>query len=137
MGTRSVIRVHTLDKKSIVLVALYQQFDGYFDSVGEELRQFLDGFMIVNGIPPDNTFEKCANGMGCLAAQIVKHFKSTIGGAYIVPADQEEEFNYDVYIKNGKLCLDGEGHDEKKKFKIKSEVHPYYKISITKNNPRA
>lgn len=121
MGTRSITRVHASDKKSPVLVAIYQQFDGYFEGVGERLQEFLDGFVVVNGFGLSNP-KKCANGMGCLAAQLINRFKSGVGGTYIVPVDSEEEFNYDIYIENGKLCLDGEGYDEEKKFKIESKV---------------
>jgi hypothetical protein len=51
--------------------------DGYPDGHGQELADFLDGFKIVNGISTeDRDFPKVANGMGCLAAQVIAHFKT-------------------------------------------------------------
>jgi hypothetical protein len=128
MGTRSVTRVHDGDKKSPVLVAIYQQYDGYFEGVGENIQSFLKGMVVVNGISND-TPEKAANGMGCLAAQLVKFLKAGIGGTYIVPIDQTEEFNYDIYLlKNGKLALEGEcEYDKSKKKKFNLNGKPNQK----------
>ncbi len=127
MGTRSVTKIHVGDKNSDVLVAIYQQLDGYFEGVGEKLQNFLDGYAIVNGIGI-NTPKKSANGMGCLAAQLVKYLKDRIGGTYITTKDDVEDYVYDIYLRNGKLCLSGEGGGKTKKFKIKSTVDEYYKI---------
>ncbi len=43
-----------------------------------------------------------ANGMGCLAAQVIEHFKSEagVGGIYMVPLDNgAEEYNYHLYAR--------------------------------------
>lgn len=122
MGTRSVTRVHEGSKTSPVLVAIYKQMGGYYEDLGEELQEFLNGYTIVNGISV-NTPEKAANGMGCLAAQLIKHFKKDIGGIYITSSDDQQEFNYDIFIKNGKLCLEGSDDNTTKKFKLKSTVN--------------
>jgi hypothetical protein len=120
MGTRSVTRIHINDINSPILVAIYQQFDGYFEGVGDELKNFLDGYVIINGIGV-NIPEKSANGMGCLAAQLIKYLKTDIGGTYIVPTHQEEEYLYDIFIKNNDLCLTGKSRDgeENKVFELK------------------
>lgn len=57
---------------------MYRQYDGYPSGHGQELADYLKTFRITNGISGDpiNT----ANGMACLAAQIVAHFKG--GGAF-------------------------------------------------------
>lgn len=127
MGTRSITRVHDRDIDSNVLVAIYQQCDGYFEGVGEELQKFLDGYTIVNGIGV-NTPEKAANGMGCLAAQLVKHLKNGMGGTYITSPDDTEEFMYDIFLHKGKLRLTGRGCGNIKKFKIKSDVSSWYRL---------
>lgn len=117
MGTRSLTRIYDGDKKSPVLVAIYQQFDGYFEGVGEDLQQFLKGMVIVNGIGSDTT-KKIANGMGCLAAQVIKHLKDRVGGTYITSKDNEQEYNYDIYLNDKKLVLEGEGGGETKIFDL-------------------
>lgn len=124
MGTRSITRVHCTDKKSPCLVKMYRQMDGYFDGMGQDLADFLDGFTIVKGFG-SSTPEKAANGMECLAAQLVKHFKDGIGGIYLT-VQNTEEYIYDIYIKDGKLKLDGVcSWDKKRKsFKINSTVMP-------------
>jgi hypothetical protein len=97
MGTRCLTRV--FDFKGAEIICLYRQFDGYPDGHGAELREFLDGFKIVNGL--NNLTGKIANGMGCLAAQLVAHFKADHGpgGFYLYPPgakDVGEEFVYEV-----------------------------------------
>jgi hypothetical protein len=127
MGTRANIKVYQYGKDSPVLVSIYQQDSGYFNGVGKDLQEFLDGYTIVNGISSD-TPEKAANGMGCLAAQLVSHLKTEIGGTYLTRSDDVQEYNYHIYVKKGKLHLEGHtiGNYEKKKFKIKSKVDPFY-----------
>ncbi len=89
---------------------LYRQFDGYLDGHGKELVGLLKGRFIVNGF---STLEDARNfnGIGCLAAQVVAHFKqpkkrlpndepSSIGNFYLYPAntrDCGEEYTYLIY----------------------------------------
>ena len=98
MGTRSLTFVHDTDEA--VLVCMYRQFDGYPEGHGSELASFLAPFRIVNGIPMNAEPSKLANGMGCLAAQMIAHFKTDAGGYYLYPAntsDVGEEYVYHVY----------------------------------------
>jgi len=95
MGTRALTFVYDGDKP---IVNLYRQYDGYPTGHGAELAQFLDGFKIVNGIGAEKT--RIANGMGCLAAQVVAHFKDSVGGFYIHSVDSTEcgqDYEYHVY----------------------------------------
>jgi hypothetical protein len=73
MGTRSLTRINIANGDRII--NLYRQFDGYPSGHGKELFEFLNGFEIVNGYS-GNEGPKAANGAGCLAAQLVTHFKS-------------------------------------------------------------
>jgi hypothetical protein len=78
MGTRSLTFVYG-DRygDKLPLINMYRQFDGYpHGGHGQELAEFLAPIKICNGISGDPT--DLANGMGCLAAQIVMHFKSKI-----------------------------------------------------------
>lgn len=98
MGTRSLTVV--LDEDGIEICTLYRQYDGYPTGHGAELKAFLDGFSIVNGFGSSDPL-RTANGMGCLAAQIIAHFKSGVGGFYLYPGgtrDCGEEYIYTIYL---------------------------------------
>jgi hypothetical protein len=95
MGTRSLTFVYDGDK---AIINMYRQFDGYPTGHGQELADFLDGFEIVNGF--GEVKPKIANGMGCLAAQMIAHFKKSVGGFYIHPVtdtDCWQDYEYHVY----------------------------------------
>lgn len=103
MGTRSLTII--LDEERTEICVLYRQYDGYPTGHGAELKNFLSEFKIVNGYG-SNDLSKTANGMGCLAAQIIGHFKSGIGGFYLYPAESRdcgEEYIYTVYKKGENL----------------------------------
>jgi hypothetical protein len=86
---------------------MYRQYDGHPSSHGEELKEFLKGFSVVNGYGAERT--KVANGMGCLAAQIIKHFKEEgPGNIYLHAAgtrDCGEEYIYTVSNVKGVVHL--------------------------------
>jgi hypothetical protein len=103
MGTRALTFVYSENDKPIV--NLYRQYDGYPTGHGAELAQFLSEFHITNGISSGET-RRTANGMGCLAAQIVAHFKESVGGFYIHSVDSTEcgqDYEYHVYQKDKEL----------------------------------
>jgi hypothetical protein len=83
------------------VINMYRQFDGYPSGHGAELAEFLSGFEIVNGY--GEVRPKLANGMGCLAAQLIAHFKQSVGGFYIHPVtdtDCWQEYEYHVHEEN-------------------------------------
>jgi len=98
MGTRSLTTfIDNFDNKEIVV--MYRQMDGYPEVHGKELVNFLDDIQIVNGIGM-NEKRKIANGVSCLAAQTVAHFKDDVGHIYLYPAglrDCGEEYIYTIY----------------------------------------
>ncbi len=105
MGTRCLTIIYDHGKP---IVNLYRQYDGYPSGHGAELAEFLGQFAaITNGISMNET-RKTANGMGCLAAQLVAHFKQSVGGFYIHSVDATEcgqDYEYHVYEKNGEICV--------------------------------
>ena len=103
MGTRALTFVY--DEYNKPLVNLYRQYDGYPTGHGAELAEFLSDFHITNGISPSET-RRTANGMGCLAAQVVAFFKESVGGFYIHSVDATEcgqDYEYHVYQKDKEL----------------------------------
>lgn len=105
MGTRCLTIVYDHGKP---IVNLYRQYDGYPSGHGAELAKFLGQFAaITNGISLGET-RKTANGMGCLAAQLVSHFKQSVGGFYIHSVEDKDcgqDYEYHVYEKNGEICV--------------------------------
>lgn len=112
MGTRSLTTfIDTYkgkDKKgeSVIkkekIVTMYRQFDGDPEGHGLELAEFLAGGKMVNGFGLDEK-ELVFNGMGCLAAQVIAHFKKGVGGFYLYRGgtiNADEEYRYEV-ISNG------------------------------------
>ena len=96
MGTRS-LTVFVEDGKEFAV--MYRQMDGYPNGGhGQELAEFLAGRKIVNGISMADG-PRIANGMGCLAAQVVAHFKDEPGSIYLMAPGTRavwEEFIYRV-----------------------------------------
>ena len=104
MGTRCLTVFQDNDGTEIAV--LYRQFDGYPDGMGNDLKEFLAPKRLVNGMSGDTS--KVANGMGCLAAQIVAHFKTEAGNFYLYPAgarDCGEEFIYTLYPAVGVIHM--------------------------------
>lgn len=95
MGTRSLTVINDEDGKEIVV--MYRHWDGYPEGHGAELKAFLEPIKIVNGLSEDTG--NLANGAGCLAAQIVTHFKGdSAGNIYLYPAGTRDFWEEYVYI---------------------------------------
>jgi len=119
MGTRSLTYIeeswqtavadeennNEVHEKKQNILCMYRQYDGYLSGHGAELAEFLQDFNVVNGYN-SNTPKRSANGMGCLAAQLIAHFKDGIGNIYIhEPNDSDcgEEYTYTIYEEDGKV----------------------------------
>jgi hypothetical protein len=103
MGTRCLTVFKEEDGTEIAV--LYRQHDGYPDGHGQELADFLAGKVIINGIGGDATKDTAFNGMHCLAASVIAHFKDDIGSFYLYPAGtrgMDEEYIYTVTESGGK-----------------------------------
>lgn len=78
MGTRSLTVIKNEDNRDLLTV--YRQFDGYPSGHGKDLQDFLLSRILVNGFSRSRKDQKTeANGMGCLAAQLVTHLKLNAG----------------------------------------------------------
>jgi WYL_2, Sm-like SH3 beta-barrel fold len=102
MGTRSCTFVYEDSFPGEItptLVNMYRQYDGYPTGHGAELAEFL--------LKTEN------NGMGCLAASMIAHFKQSIGGVYIYPTESKDlgqEYEYHVsenHVTLYKMDYDG------------------------------
>ena len=97
MGTRSNTIIYDGD---VQILNLYRQHDGYLSGHGIDLLEFLEPMTIVNGFTMGLT--NIANGAGCLAAQMVAHFKVGVGGFYInspmVEGLYENDYTYTIKV---------------------------------------
>lgn len=97
MGTRSLTYVQS-EPGSLFTLCMYRQYDGYPSGHGKELADFLSPITVINGISRGrDVLGEFANGMGCLSAQLVKHFKENVGGVYLQPpgdGSAREEYTY-------------------------------------------
>lgn len=107
MGTRSLTYVYENhkneqgDKVEEPIICLYRQYDGYPTGHGAELADYLNGMYVVNGLGLDQKDQKVANGMGCLAAQLVSFFKKDEAGQFylhapVLNADHWQEYEYHI-----------------------------------------
>lgn len=113
MGTRSLTFVY--DGKEPI-INMYRQYDGYPTGHGAELAEFLAPFHLVNGLGM-NESRKVANGMGCLAAQLVANFKESAGGFYLYPTsavDCGQDYEYHIF-DNVLTFLDEDGIERRTK----------------------
>ena len=106
MGTRSLTFVY--DEAGDPLLNMYRQFDGYMSGHGAELAEFLHDRKLVNGLSfEDQNNPKVSNGMGCLAAQLLAHFKQTPGSFYIHAVDDThcgQDYEYHVFPDRVFVC---------------------------------
>jgi hypothetical protein len=84
MGTRSMT-IFLEDNKEVA--RMYRQYDGYPEAHGVELAKLCKK-VLVNGYS-DPKSRTQANGMGCLAAQVIAKLKTGIGNIYIEPTGGE------------------------------------------------
>ena len=105
MGTRSLTTFISTWKdektnkvKSNKIVTMYRQYDGYPSGHGVQLAEFIAQGKMVNGIGMTEK-QLVFNGMGCLAAQVVAHFKEGPGNIYLHRGGTTncwEEYRYEV-----------------------------------------
>tara|TARA_B100000780_G_scaffold139774_1_gene97912 strand:+ start:188 stop:673 length:486 start_codon:yes stop_codon:yes gene_type:complete len=119
MGTRSntyILEAFGNDSTvgNIPIVNMYRQHDGYPSGHGLALLEFLLPITLVNGFGGEP--EGLANGAGCLAAQMIGHFKKGVGGFYIQPSDDlryENDFTYEVHVSD--LSMEVKVYEDEKK----------------------
>ena len=107
MSTRAIIRVAEREEgvsfseqTDKIRVQIYHHYDGYPEGLGVTLANYLNPKKIVNGIPlkPTSSVD-LANGMGCLAASLIKHLKEKPGNVYIdYPNAERIDIDYTYYI---------------------------------------
>ena len=95
MGTRSLTIVK---KDGKPLVCLFSMFNGYPSGHGDDLAEWLKGITIGNGLLGSEKIHSHANGIECLAAQLVVQFKTTPGEFYLLAIDSGWPVDYTYVI---------------------------------------
>ena len=101
MATRGIVRltereagVSFNEHPEKVHTQIYHHYDSYPDHLGVGLAKFLSDIRVVNGLNKDESTIS-ANGIGCLAAQVLTHLK--LGRHYgLEKGDKIQEGN--VYL---------------------------------------
>ena len=114
MGTRSLTRVIPRQEGiaynkgpehgELAYVNMYRHYDGDPAWHGLDLAHYLKDFKIINGIGEGVAMGTHANGAGCLAAQLVKSFKTDVGYINLYPTNNEggwEDYIYTIFPKEG------------------------------------
>ena len=121
MGTSAMTYIHSGNRDTDVICAIYRQGDGYPTGMGEEIKTALGNKEYVNGLHGDYT--SVVNGMGCAAATLIKSLKEEAGNIYMVHPDAgDEQYNYHIFFDGdrydpapgAKLSVAVEGRDNKK-----------------------
>lgn len=100
MSTRSLTIIHDVEMDERICV-MYRQMDGYPSGHGQDLKDWGEHIHIVNGIGMTET-RQIANGMECLAAQMIAHFKQGVGGIYLYPISTEDAGqDYEYHLSCG------------------------------------
>tara|TARA_R100000322_G_scaffold19597_1_gene12535 strand:- start:107 stop:544 length:438 start_codon:yes stop_codon:yes gene_type:complete len=96
-------------KPSAIHTQLRKHYDGYPSGLGVTLANYLSDYDIVNGIPNNYTgFQgPIANGIGCLAAQLVSYLKDEPGNIYLRPPQDKtwEDYIYYIWVKEGSRIM--------------------------------
>ena len=110
MGTRATISIAKREKgisfsekPDKVLVSIYHHYDGYPEYLGVTLANYLEGKKIVNGLGDRSA--PVFNGLGCMAASIIKELKEEAGNVYIEDPENPHgwlDYEYVVWGDSGK-----------------------------------
>ena len=115
MATRALINIverqegrsfSKLLEPSAIHTQLYKHWDGYPRRLGVTLANYLNNYEIRNGVPNDYQ-GPLANGIGCLAAQLVSYIKDGPGDVYLqLPSDRDwEDYAYYIWIKENEEIM--------------------------------
>jgi hypothetical protein len=124
MGTRSETSFY--DNEGREICRFYRQMDGYPSGHGVDLATACDR-IIVNGYTLDMTVKTHANGMGCLAAQVIAALKADqgLGGIYMyptnVPYGDWSEFTYHVTPEDDHVRIQCKDSDGKEVFNLQPD----------------
>ncbi len=109
MATHALTYVY--DDEDNVLCGYYKHFDGYPTSYGLELATFLSNITLVNGLNSNAKMFEVANGMDCLAAQLIVRFKDTVGDVYVAfPQTPNDNYDFAYHVFRDRIAVNDDTH---------------------------
>lgn len=100
-GDALIIMRNKINNKYVIYCVLYKHWDGYINMFGINLLKYLSNINIFNNTNNFNNVNKninVANGVGCLFAQIIAHYKITPGDFYITAPVDDDYMDFKYYI---------------------------------------
>ena len=111
MATRGIVRfakreagVSFNEHPEKIHTQIYHHYDSYPEHLGIGIAKFLSDIRVVNGLCSDLP-DKIANGMGCLAAQLIVDMKDGPGSVYVESPDSLRswiDYTYYIWAVDGK-----------------------------------
>ncbi len=97
----------TIFERKEPVITMYSHWDGYPEGFPLEVMQWLSGIAITNGLHTNT--ENTANGVSCLAAQMIAKFKTEPGNIYIYNPNMRhrlcEDYIYYIFIDNDSIRI--------------------------------
>jgi hypothetical protein len=91
------------DERGRSFANMYREHDGQPKIHGRELASFFNSFdAVVDGYRPGDR-RKLADGMGCVAAQLISHVKKGVGGYYLQHLDDVNNQAYVYHIFRNRI----------------------------------
>ena len=109
MSTRCITHIHeagTAEEK--IVCSFYRHSDGYPEGHGNDLKEWLKGKRLVNGIGRDFVVGRDFNRAGTLAVPLMAHIQS-VSGAEVIPTGESgysEDYTYHVYFRDGQFVVE-------------------------------
>jgi hypothetical protein len=107
MGTRATTKFYHKDNEGIkhYVGGIYRQYDGYVGGHGTELKDFLKGKKIINGIQ-EQTLDNAFNGIACMGAAVIAHLKEEIGKIYLACEDNTCFYDYILWNEDENIFIE-------------------------------
>lgn len=123
--SHSITLVRDSGKESPIIASIYKHTYGVYRDHGNELKMFMKDIRLLNETVTGESDRRIADGMGCLAAQLIKSLKKKPGEVYMIPTgmSQNEDFTYDVYTDKGHICVTSTNNASKQIKYILPDVH--------------
>ena len=108
MGTRSITHIHeNLSDEEEIVCSFYRHWDGDPNGHGQDLKNWLTGKKLINGIGANFEEGRDFNRAGTIAVPLMQHIQN-ISGCEVIPTGDSghgEEYTYDIYFRDGEFVV--------------------------------
>ena len=104
MSTRCITHIHEAHTgKEKIVCSFYIYGNGVPGGHGKDLKEWLSGKKLVNGITSDFVAGRDFNRAGTMAVPLMQHIQN-ISGCEVIPTGETghgEKYIYDIYFRDG------------------------------------